>query len=299
MPGKWAGGRIAPLAMVLCGFAGPGAAQQGALAPDHHRWPVPLRMTYGSSATDSGGDASRLSSVIGPVPLAPDSWVPVAASIVLPGAGQLLQGRWRGWLYLGLEAGIWIGYVSERNRGGDDRRAYRDLAWTAARGGTGTRIDGDFEYYERLAYWNRSGAYDADPGSPGLQPEEDPATFNGDAWRLAVSIFLGGGPADPGAPGYAAAMDYYRERAYPNDFLWDWTGRMESLERYRGLIESSDSHYRNASLILGGAVANRIASSLDAVLTRGMGRPARLRLSPALGPGRRLHQRLTLRVAFP
>lgn len=232
-------------------------------------------------------------------PAAGPSWLPVAASAVLPGTGQLLQERRRGWVYLGVEALVWLGYASERGRGRDDRGAYRDLAWEVARGGTGPRADGSFEYYERMSRWTRSGSFDRDPGTPGVQPEEDPATFNGDAWRLAAAIFLGGGPADPQAPGYEAALGYYQDRAYPDAFLWDWTGEAASLDRYRDLIEESDTHFRNASLILGGAVVNRLASTLDAVLTRRTGLQASLRMTPALAPGRNLHSRITLRVVLP
>ncbi|UCC24878.1 MAG: hypothetical protein JSU98_14265 [Gemmatimonadales bacterium] len=267
------------------------------------RWPgvTSPGARYGLATGEGNGPRAGLEAIpfFGNLTLSgPDAWGPVAASALLPGVGQLLQGRRRGWLYLGLEALVWVGYLSERDRGRGDRQAYRDLAWEVARSGSGNRVDGDFEYYERLAYWARSGAFDADLVTPGLQPEEDTATFNGDAWRLAVSIFLGGGPADPGSPGYEAALEYYRGRAYPDGFLWDWTGKPEGLARYRGLIDSSDDHLRKASLILGGAVVNRVASSLDAVLTRRLGREAAVRLVPGPGSGGVFYQSLTLRVVL-
>lgn len=230
----------------------------------------------------------------------PPVWQPAAASLLVPGAGQLLSGQRRGWVYLAVEALVWTGFAVERSRGLDDRRAYRDLAWTVARGGTGQRVDGDFNYYERMGRWSRSGSFDRDPAAPGVQPETDPATFNGDAWRLASAIFLGGGPPDPGAPGYENAVAYYRDRAYGDAFLWDWTAALDSQDRFRDLIDDSDGHLRNATLILGGAVANRVFSTLDVLLSRRVGRETSLRLVPETGPGRSGSRALfTLRVVLP
>ncbi|HSG46229.1 MAG TPA: hypothetical protein VLA43_00315, partial [Longimicrobiales bacterium] len=202
--------RLAVLAAALLVTAGDAAGQQRL----HTAWP------------DAGA------------PLRSDArpaWQATLASAAVPGSGQFLLGQRRGWAYVGLEALVWTGFVLERSRGLDDRSAYRDLAWEVARGGSGVRLDGDFSYYERMSQWERSGRFDRDPVAPGVQPEVDPATFNGDAWRLASAIFLGGEPAEPGAPGYASALAFYLERAYGEAFLWDWSGRMESLERFRRL----------------------------------------------------------------
>lgn len=237
-----------------------------------------------------------------PPPASPRSvWQAPLASAVVPGSGQFLLGQRRGWAYLGLEAVVWTGFLVERSRGLDDRGAYRDLAWEEARGGLGARVDGDFPYYERMSQWERSGSFDRDPVQPGIQPELDPATFNGDAWRLASAIFLGGQPAEPGAPGYASALAFYQERAYGEAFLWDWSGRMESLERFRRLMERSDDHLRSASLILGGAVVNRIASGLDAFFSQRTGTDASLRVLPrrSPAPGGGLLPHLILRVIVP
>lgn len=216
-----------------------------------------------------------------PFPVASTTdWKPVAASALLPGAGQLMRGQRRGWAYLAAEVAVWTGWGMERSRGREDRTAYRDLAWSAARVGAAGRVDGDWEYYERMSYWIRSGAFDTDPSAAGVQPETDPSTFNGNAWGLAVDIFLGGGTVDPGSPEYAAAIGYYSERAYGEQFLWDWTGQEGALDRYRRLIESSDSHFGRASLILGGLVLDRAVSALDAMLTQRTGRATSVRVIP-------------------
>ena len=228
----------------------------------------------------------------------PPAWRPVVESVVLPGWGQLDQGQARGWAYLAVEAAVWVGWGISRHQGSQDRAAYRTLAWEVARGGPDPRMDGDFEYYERLDRWTRSGAYDADPGQGGVQPESDPTTFNGDAWALARSIFDVSPDATPGDSAYDAALEYYRERAYDEAFVWDWTGEGAAHAEYRALIEDSDAHYRRATLILGGAILNRVVSVTDAYLSQVAGRPASLRLNP-VRRGSELHPFLTLRVVLP
>ena len=226
-----------------------------------------------------------------PISLAPSilsesrpTWQAPVAGALVPGLGQLLQGQRRGWLYLGVEGLVWLGYAIERDRGAQDRRGYRDLAWSEARLQSGGRVDGDFEYYERLSQWVRSGAFDADGGTPGVQPETDPATFNGDAWRLARNIFAGGGDPDPQSLEYASALAFYQERAYGEGFLWDWSSAEGQQARFRDLISSSDDHFRRASLLVGGAILNRAVSALDGALSARAGRPVALRLHPdALG----------------
>jgi hypothetical protein len=76
---------------------------------------------------------------------------------------------------------------------------------------------------------------------------------------------------------------------------------MESQKRFSDLIDSSDGHLRNASLILGGAVLNRLASTLDAFLSRRAGTPTSLRLVPMGYPASPagLHPHLTLQVIVP
>ena len=275
---------------VLWGVSGvpvAGSAQEGPLAR------APGAGFSGWESEAAAGPASWT-----PGPRASPSWAPPLASVALPGAGQLLRGERRGWLYLAAEGVVWTGWGVERARGRDDRGRYRDLAWEVARDGTTPRIEGDFEYYERMARWPRSGAFDADPAAPGIQPETDPTTFNGDAWSLALDIFAGNGaPPAPGDPAYAAALAFYVDRAYAEGFLWDWTGDSAAQERFGDLIRRSDDHFRQASLWFGGAILNRVVSALDAVLSAHT--PARVstvleRMPGAVGPRHtfRLHIRI-------
>lgn len=208
----------------------------------------------------------------------PESWttshpaVPPALSLVVPGTGQLAIERDRGWAYLAMEAVGWVAYVAQRRSGSRARDRYRDLAWDVARAGNGPRVEADFEYYERMTQWRSSGAFDRNPSTPGIQPENDPSTFNGSIWERARGLFgVTPNGSDPGDPSYQAALDYYTDRAYDEAFLWDWADQDELRDRYGTLIEDSDEHFRNATVVLGALVANHLVSAADAlVTTRGM-----------------------------
>lgn len=207
-----------------------------------------------------------------------------AASLVLPGAGQAALGLRRWVVYGVLEAALWTVHLEAA---ADVRRlstAYRDLSWEAARLPTGPdqRREGSWSYYETLGQYLTSGAYDRDPDTPGLQPEVDIGTYNGVVWELARGIFLPGGVADPSSPAYGDALDYYRDRAAGPDFLWNWSGRLDDLDRYNALIRDADAEARVRSTALGLVLANHIVSAVDALVV------ARLRA----GTGVRIEHRL-------
>ena len=100
-------------------------------------------------------------------------------SLALPGLGQHQQGKLRKWIFAGLEIAAWSVYFERGAAGGALRDDYRNFAWHDGRLQVGARVDGDFNYYETLSQWDRSGAFDRDADSSGLQPEQDPSTFNG------------------------------------------------------------------------------------------------------------------------
>ncbi len=187
-------------------------------------------------------------------------------SAALPGWSQWSLGESRSWAYFAIEGiGLWV-YLDRRARGNARRGAYRTLAWDAGRIQLGPRVDGDFDFYERMSNFERSGAFDADPALAGIQPERDGATYNGRIWGLAEGLFLGAGPAVPGAPGYAQALEYYRERAYGQAFLWDWTLDPTSRGRFQRLIGESDDAFRTARTAVGILIANHLVSAIDAFL---------------------------------
>jgi hypothetical protein len=206
---------------------------------------------------------------------------PPLVSLVLPGGGQHVLGQNRKWAYLALEVAGWAFFVERRRAGSDDRDRYRDFAWENGRIQSTTRVDGDFEYYERLAHWNRSGAFDRDAGTPGVQPELDDATFNGSVWSLATRIFLGGFAVPESDPTYQSALTYYGEEAYDTAMLWDWAGAPGAQGEYAELLDRSDSRFRQATTVLGVIIANHVFSAADAYLSaRGRMTSPRIRIVP-------------------
>lgn len=213
----------------------------------------------------------------GPTPLSA-----AARSLALPGWGQMALGQRRGVAYAVVEVALWALWADRRGRGGDLRREYRDLAWATARIRAGERLDGAWDYYEALSKWARSGAFDRDGSQPGIQPEEDPGTFNGSIWSLAKGIHFGAGTPPPGDPTWDAALAWYRARAYGDGFLWDWRGREGDLTRYRALIRRSDDRFREATGAMGAVLANHLLSGTDAFVSARIPGSAELRL---LAPG--------------
>ena len=198
---------------------------------------------------------------------AKDPGVVTAASLLLPGTGQLLLEQRRWVLYAAAEAAGWLIHLDRGRKGRSLRSEYRDLAWMSARAAEPEpRRDGDFEYYERLEQWAHSGRWDAQPNRRGLQPEPDPTTFNGSIWALARDLFTPNGEGE-GTSAYAQALAFYEERAYPPELLWDWTGQQAKLERYKTLIDRSDEALRTATVVLGAVVANHLFSAADAFVS--------------------------------
>jgi hypothetical protein len=170
-------------------------------------------------------------------------------------------------MFAGLELLGWLVHLDQRRDGEQLRAEYVDMAWTVAQSGEFTPgSEGDFEYYERLGSWTRSGNWDVDPTRAGVQPEDDVDTFNGATWALARDIFLPPG-AGEGHPSFASALEFYQHRAYPPGLLWDWTGKEASLNQYRDLIKRSDDSLRTASVVLGAVVANHLLSAVDAFVS--------------------------------
>lgn len=236
--------------------------------------------------------SARQGAVDGPV-ASPGSLA--ARSLVVPGWGQRAQGQGRALAYAVAEAALWIFWADRRGRGGDLRNDYQDLAWETARGARGIRVDGAWSYYENLSKWRRSGAFDQEASAPGIQPEEDPSTFNGSTWQLARDLYFGGRSAAPGDPAYQAALAWYAEHAYGEAFLWDWTGLEPAQDRFRDLIHGSDERFREATTVLGAVLANHLLSAVDAFVSAQVPGVVESRLAPA---GPRAPPGLTLEVGW-
>lgn len=188
-------------------------------------------------------------------------------SLALPGWGQQVQGRAHWWIFPVIESVGWAGWIQARREGDRFRERYRDLAWDTARRSIwdGPRVDGPWEYYERMLRWRASGAFDRAPGLPELLPEEDPATFNGSIWSLARAIHLGGRTdVAPNDPAYLQALEYYRGRAVPPELAWDWDGDEEARLRFGALVRESDDAFRRATAFVGLVLVNHFAAAVEA-----------------------------------
>jgi hypothetical protein len=204
-------------------------------------------------------------------------------SLLVPGAGQHVLGQRRKWLYFAAEVAGWAFFFERRHAGHDYRRRYRDFAWNQGRIQTGTRVDGDFDYYETLTHWAASGSFDRDAVAAGVQPELNPDTYNGAIWSLASELF--GADTVETAPAYQDALDFYSVRAYGAEMLWDWSGTPGAQSEFSGLVDTSDRRFQQATNVLGALFVNHLASTIDAFLSSRTAGAARLRLEPTAWPG--------------
>ena len=193
------------------------------------------------------------------------------ASALLPGAAQYRAGDERWVPYIAAEVYAWASYIDNRRQADRLARQYRDLAWQVARRvSVGPRRDSIFEYYEAMAdpQYGASGAYDLDQQTPGVQPETEPGTFNGDLWLLARELFFAGGQESvAGTPSHAAALQYYQQRAIPDPYAWAWGSSILEKQTFADLISESDAASRSASRYVGLIVANHLVSAVDALVT--------------------------------
>lgn len=196
------------------------------------------------------------------------------ASGVIPGSGQLLTGRKRGWAYLAAEAFLLTWHLHSAAVGRRERDGYRNLAFDVARAPFMPTVrDTAFPYFEHMADFVASGPFDTDPG-PGLVPPRDKTTFNGSVWTLARQTFFPDleNPPPPESPIYQRALDFYRARAVGPNFLWSWEGEPAALGRFRAGIRASDDAFRRSTTLLGFVVANHLISLVDAHITRQLSR---------------------------
>lgn len=191
------------------------------------------------------------------------------SSLLLPGLAQYRQGNRRWIAYAGVEVLFAALYLDARADTRDLRTAYRDFAWARARSGISAepRQDGDFEYYERLSWWPASGAWDADPGRDGLQPESNPATYNGSIWALAGEIYNVDTTNPEQSAGYARALEYYRERGYGPSLLWEWRADGTDQDDFGTMITDTDRRAREARRALWIVTANHLLSAVDGFIT--------------------------------
>lgn len=275
---------VGPLAVI-----GPLAAQERPPPPSgwSTEWPAPMLPPRSGSPAPAPLPL-RDADTAADTPASPSPGRAFLLSAALPGAAQLALSQWRWPLYLAAEVGGWYGYLHHRGDARDLRAQYRTLAWEIPRQGfADERRDADFAYYERMAEWPASGAFDADVTAPGVQPEPDPSTFNGSVWTLARNLFAVDEEADPDSEPYRSAREYYEDRAVPEELRWDWAGRHEDQQRFVRLIRASDQDFRRATTLVGLLVGNHLLSAVDGYLSARLRQrdlpDARVRVLPGEG----------------
>ncbi len=217
-------------------------------------------------------------------------WVRPAASLILPGTGQLLGRSERGALYLVAEALFLTRFLGLQHDGTMDADQYRNLAFRVARGAFSPEVrDTVFDYFEAMSKYIESGPFDMDPG-PDLAPPWDERTFNGRIWLLARQTYFADPDSipPPTSVEYLQALDFYRRRAVGPNFRWSWRGAALEQDLYRQTIRSSDQAFRRARDQLGLLLANHLLSAIDALVTtrlRGRVRLQDVSGGVRLGPG--------------
>ncbi|HEX9690692.1 MAG TPA: hypothetical protein VGA22_01190 [Gemmatimonadales bacterium] len=196
-------------------------------------------------------------------------WMPPLASVVVPGAGQLMMGHDRGAVFLAVETFFVARFFALQGEGRAARDEYHELAFTVARGPFDpVAQDTVFEYFEQMEKYIESGPFDTDPG-PALVPPEDRSTFNGSLWALARETFFTQPDSlpDPESVEYRLAIDFYRRRAVGDGFRWSWRDAALEQDLFRQSIRKSDEAFRRATTQLGLLLANHVLSAIDAFVS--------------------------------
>jgi hypothetical protein len=218
-------------------------------------------------------------------------WVRPTASLLIPGAGQLMGGSDRAALYLVAEVLFLTRFLSLQRDGRSSANQYHDLAFNVARGAFDPGIrDTVWDYFEAMGKYIESGPFNTGPG-PDLVPPSDESTFNGKIWQLARDTYLQrpDSAPDPGSAEYARALDFYRRRAVGPNFRWSWRSAAIEQDLFRQAIRSSDEAYRRARQQLGLLMANHLLSAVDALISSRIARGQRVRgVSAGLRIGDRL-----------
>jgi hypothetical protein len=231
----------------------------------------------------------------------PSPWWAPLASAAVPGSGQLALKQWRGVGYFLLEAFVVVQHVRSNSDGRRERREYQRLARVARAPFSSTLPNGDQVYYERMLHHLESGVFDVTPGGA-IDPDPDPATYNGSVWLLARRTYW----QDPDAPPppesvpYRNAEEFYLARAIRPEFRWSWAAAPAEMELFRAAVVRSNDAFRDAGLYLGAVLANHAISMVDAYVTvrlrsepsgeRAFGVEGSIPWAPFGRPSRRMHR---------
>lgn len=179
------------------------------------------------------------------------------ASLIMPGAGQVLLKNDRFIAYLAVELRAWMQYSKDVSERGAQERAYKDLARRFARARfTTTFPDADWLYYEWMRDRKESGRFSLTNSGP-VVPETDETTYNGLRWSIAQST----------QPTYEAALAQYEREAIRPEYQWSWTDASLQYDIYKRTTDKRNDAARAAVkdlLVIG---ANHFLSMIDAFAT--------------------------------
>jgi len=200
------------------------------------------------------------------------------ASLLLPGAGQLMGRQDRGAVYLAMEIYLVSRFLQLNRDASRESERFHSLAFDIARRAfSPTRRDTVFEYYEQMERFAESGRYNATPGVV-FTPETDVRTYNGSVWLLARRTIWPDPDVVPDSVLYARAVEFYMARAVGPAFQWSWRDHSLEHEVFRETIRRSDDGFRRAQNQVGLLLANHVVSAVDALISSRLaaaaGRPA-------------------------
>jgi hypothetical protein len=193
----------------------------------------------------------------------------IIASLILPGAGQALLRQERFVPYAAAEAFFLMRYAQHSRDARRERDRYRALASNVARSPfASARPHGTFEYYESMASYLESGAFDAVAGGE-LDPEPDTATFNGRIWLLARRTYWRDVATPPTRDSreWRLAESFYASRAVRPEFRWSWRDAQLEYDEFRRTIRRANDAFRDALTDLSVIIANHALSGVDALVS--------------------------------
>jgi len=178
------------------------------------------------------------------------------ASLVVPGAGQLVLGDNRFVGYAAVEIVGWFLYAKDRQDQARQESAFKDLARQVARAHFSSVFpDAPWAYYEQLRDWQESGVYSQSGAA--LEPETDTLTYNGYKWQLALRT----------TETRDEALAQYRQVAVRPEFQWSWQNAREQWTLYKNTTDDRNDANRAAVRMLSLVAANHILSMIDAFAT--------------------------------
>jgi hypothetical protein len=205
----------------------------------------------------------------------------IAASALIPGAGQAMLGVERFVPYAAFETYSWTQYAAHSRASVRERSGYRSLAARVARSAFTIVLPvGGWEYYERMEHFLESGVYEVVAGGV-LDPEPDTTTYNGSVWLLARRTYwtdVNSAP-DTSAREWKLAASFYKRRAYDQTYRWSWRNAQLEYDEFRRLIRRSNDSKRKSLQDLGAVIADHLLSTVDAYIT------VRVRRRPSPEPG--------------